>query len=254
VTGWLAVIAWALVASAVHARERRRAVLAAQAGHEIRGPLCTARLALDGLERTARVEAIDLELRRAALALDDLAGASRGRRASERPEPVDVGRVLRDGAHAWRALAAAHHGGLSVEPPDRPALVLADPLRLTQACSNLVVNALEHGGGLARVRASASAGRVRVEVSDAGPGLPAPVARLVAAARGRRTTRGHGLAIAASIAERHGGRLTSAPTTRGARLVLELPEAPPGRTLRSASSSSGPSGLRLSGPAAALES
>jgi signal transduction histidine kinase len=71
------------------------------------------------------------------------------------------------------------------------------------------------------------AGHVRVEVSDVGPGLPAPIPRLVAAARGRRTTRGHGLAIAASIAERHGGRLTAAPSTRGARIVLELPEAPP---------------------------
>jgi signal transduction histidine kinase len=225
VTGWLTLAAWALGASALRARERRRVVLAARAGHEIRGPLCAARLALEGLERSARVQAIDLELRRAALALDDLAGA--GRRRKERVERVDVGRILEDGAPAWRALARARHGGLSVEPPARPAFVLADPLRLAQACANLVANALEHGGGLARVRATTVAGRVRIEVSDGGPGLPAPIPRLVAAARGRRTTRGHGLAIAASIAERHGGRLTTASSTRGARVVLELPEAPP---------------------------
>jgi signal transduction histidine kinase len=227
VTGWLALAAWALGASALHARERRRVVLAARAGHEIRGPLCAARLALEGLERSARVQAIDLELRRAALALDDLAGAGRRGRREERVERVDVGRILEDGAPAWRALARARHGGLSVEPPACPAFVLADPLRLAQACANLVANALEHGGGLARVRATTVSGRVRVEVSDVGPGLPAPIPRLVAAARGRRTTRGHGLAIAAAIAERHGGRLTTAPSIRGARVVLELPEAPP---------------------------
>jgi signal transduction histidine kinase len=83
---------------------------------------------------------------------------------------------------------------------------------------------VEHGGGAVRVRASrVASGRVRVEVSDGGPGLPAPVAELVTAARGRRARRGHGLAIAAGIAERHGGRLAAAPSAHGARLVLDLP-------------------------------
>ena len=61
---------------------------------------------------------------------------------------------------------------------------------------------------------------------DCGPGLPAPVAELVAAARGRRSARGHGLAIAAAVADSHGGRLASLPAARGAHLVLELPAAP----------------------------
>jgi K+-sensing histidine kinase KdpD len=34
---------------------------------------------------------------------------------------------------------------------------------------------------------------------------------------------GHGLPVAASVAAAHGGRLLSAPSERGARLVLELP-------------------------------
>ncbi len=66
----------------------------------------------------------------------------------------------------------------------------------------------------------------RIEVRDAGPGLPAPMDELVVAARGRRSARGHGLAIAAAVAESHGGRLASLPATRGAHLVLELPAAP----------------------------
>ena len=65
-----------------------------------------------------------------------------------------------------------------------------------------------------------------IEIRDSGPGLPAPVGELVAAARGRRSARGHGLAIAAAVAERHGGRLASLPAARGAHLVLELPAAP----------------------------
>jgi signal transduction histidine kinase len=225
-SGWLALLAWALAASALHLRERRRLVLAARAGHEVRGPLCAARLALDGLEPSARVEAIEVELRRAALALEDLAGAGRGRGRGEAREPVDLGRLLRESAGAWQALAAAHGGTLEVEPA--PVLALGDRLRLAQACANLVTNALEHGGGAVRVRASSAPGRARIEVSDTGPGLPAPLPALLAAARGRRSRRGHGLAIAAAIAKRHGGRLTSLPSPDGAHLVLELPEAPPG--------------------------
>jgi signal transduction histidine kinase len=45
------------------------------------------------------------------------------------------------------------------------------------------------------------------------------------ARRGRRGTRGHGLAIASEIAARHGGRIVAAPSPRGAAVVLELPLA-----------------------------
>ena len=64
---------------------------------------------------------------------------------------------------------------------------------------------------------------MRIEVIDEGPGLPAPVAELTRRARGGRGRRGRGLAIAAEIAERHGGRLVAAPAARGARIGLELP-------------------------------
>ena len=219
--GLLALLMWALAASALHLRGRRQLVRAARAGHEVRGPLCTAQLALAGLERTARVEAIGLELRRAELALEDLSGPGRRRRPIE---PVDVAALLSGAAPAWRALAEAHGATLAVEPG--AARVVGDELRLAQACGNLVANAIEHGGGLVRAQSSTVGGRVRVEVRDAGPGLPAPVGELVAAARGRRSPRGHGLAIAAAVAERHGGHLASVPAARGAHLVLELPGAP----------------------------
>ena len=139
-------------------------------------------------------------------------------------------------------LGAARHGGGARRgarsPPSAawrwrstrrtsPSSSTRDRLRLAQACGNLVANAIEHGGGAVHVRARTTAGGARVEVTDTGPGLPAPVPELVSAARGRRSRRGHGLALAAGIAERHGGRLASAPSPRGARLVLELPSATP---------------------------
>jgi signal transduction histidine kinase len=230
----LAVLGWIAALGAVAAselRQRRRLALVAHASHELRGPLCAARLALFALaegEAAARVAAIDLELRRAGMALDDLAAAPHGRRARDRLDVFDVGDLLREAVEGWRPLAEARGVDVVVEPPAGGALVRADRLRLAQACGNLVANAVEHGGGAVRVRATRNgSGCVRVEVSDGGPGLPAPVADLVTAARGRRARRGHGLAIAAGIAERHGGRLAAAPSAHGARLVLELPGAEP---------------------------
>jgi signal transduction histidine kinase len=216
-------LAWMLVFGALHLRGRRRGVAAAQARHEVRGPLAVAQLALGGLEPSARVEAIDLELRRAALALDDLEGG----RPGPAPRAVDIGRLLSDAAPAWTALAEDRGSALIVEPAG--LLVEGDPLRLAQACANLVANAIEHGGGHVHVRAAWMGGHVRVEVRDDGPGLPAPLPALVGSARGRRSHRGHGLAIAAAIARRHDGRLLSVPSAGGAHLVLELPEAPLGR-------------------------
>jgi signal transduction histidine kinase len=104
--------------------------------------------------------------------------------------------------------------------------LLGDRYRLAQATGNLIANAIEHGGGDVKVVGRLEGARVRVEVTDRGPGLPAPVSQLARSARGGKGRRGRGLAIAASIARHHGGRLAAAPTERGARLVLELPASP----------------------------
>jgi signal transduction histidine kinase len=202
--------------------------LVAQASHELRGPLHAALLGLHGLGEPGdgtRLAAIDLELRRAARAVEDLSAAAGGRRAADSAAPVELGELLEDAGVAWELLAAQRGVALSVEAPPRPLVVRADRLRLAQALANLVVNAVEHGGGAVGVRVREAGASARVEVTDGGPGLPAPLAELVAAARGRRERRGHGLALAAVIARRHGGRLVTAPSPRGARLVLELPLA-----------------------------
>jgi signal transduction histidine kinase len=232
VLGWsVAALATATAALAV-ARLRCAAAASARAGHEVRGPLCTALLGLERLAAGADagvLAAVELELRRAALALDELHGRRGRARAGERgrDEIVDVGDLLAAAHPGWSALAAAHGARLALEAP-HGLVVHGERLRLAQACGNLVANAVEHGGGDVAVRARALGRTVRVEVTDAGPGLPALVPALLA--RGRRfgahpPRRGHGLAVAARVAARHGGRLAAGPSPRGARMVLELPAA-----------------------------
>ena len=237
--GWLVALpAWGLLLVA-RSRDRTRAALVAEAGHELRGPLCAARLALEGVgagrpEWARRVAAADLELQRAGRALDDLAAAGRGTRseAGDAVVPVDVSALLARAAPGWRALARAHGAELAVGEGTRGVIVLGDAVRLVQGLGNLVANAAEHGGGTVRVDVRASGSEARLEVADGGVGLPAPVAALAAAGRRGAGRRGHGLAVAERIARGHGGRLAAAPAATGARLVLELPRVAAGEGSR----------------------
>ncbi len=230
----LAAVAFlAALASAFELRRRREMV--ARACHELRGPLTAVRLSLATMERRLeappeRLAALDLELRRAGLALDDFAAARSGRRLIDRTEPVEVAELLEEQYESWHVVAGAFDSQVRLGTLLPGAMVNADRLRLAQAVSNLVANALEHGPGRVELTARVVGCRhVRIEVIDEGPGLPASVADLTRRARGGRGRRGRGLAIAAEIAERHGGRLVAAPTSQGARIGLELP------ALRSAS-------------------
>lgn len=220
--GWLAFGTAAGAALALRVAQVRRRELVARACHEVRGPLTAARLGLHGIEGRPAA-AIDLELRRAARALDDLALAPAGRRAADTPERVGVRALLAAEAAAWAPFARAQGRDVRLRWTGPDALVAADPVRLAQAVGNLVANAVEHGGGTVELRGAPAGGLVRVEVSDEGPGLRAPVRELTRGARGGRGARGRGLAIAGEIVRRHGGRLAAAPSARGARLVVELP-------------------------------
>lgn len=224
--GWIAASALAVALGVVVRRRRTRDELTARACHELRGPLTAAELALHGLGRRGLpVAPAQAELARARLALADLAAAPHGAREADRPAAVDVSALLARHEAAWRALAEASGARLRVHRPTAhaPASVHGDPGRIAQAVANLVANAAEHAGGVVHVAVRATRGTVAVEVRDAGPGLPAPVAELIARPRAGRGTRGRGLAIAADVAARHGGHLATAPAARGARLLLVLP-------------------------------
>ena len=242
--GWLAASGAGMVAGGAWRALTGRMETVARACHELRGPLTAARLGLQlgastGDLSPARLRAIDLELGRAALALEDLDGARvRGPACRRVPEPVDLAELVADLVEAWRPCAAA--GGAELEPSwtgTTSVVVWGERLRMAQALGNLIANAIEHAGGAIEVRGGVIAGAgvaldgharaeaewARVEVIDGGPGLPAPLSDLIGRRRHGRDCRGRGLAIAAAMAASLGGRLVAMPSDRGARLGLELP-------------------------------
>jgi signal transduction histidine kinase len=232
VSGWLAASGAAgagVVAGAAWRVLAGRMESVARACHELRGPLTAARLGLQlgattGELSPARLRAIDLELGRAALALEDLDTAGRRGGPFRRPlEPVDMQQLVGDSVEAWLGAAAARGVDLRASWAGDSPTVWGDRLRLAQATGNLIANAIEHGGGVVSVRGRGEPGRVRIEVIDGGPGLPAPVSELARRPHAGRGRRGRGLAIAVAVITSHGGRLSAAPSAHGARLVVELP-------------------------------
>src|SRR5690349_17515141 len=147
----LAVAGWASAVLAVviglGARRSRGATLetAARISHELRGPVTAARLGLQLGARAAelspaRLRAIDLELGRAALALEDLSHIGCARLPIRGWERVEVGELLADSVEAARVCVAdqaACDGGRTVElrldPGGACVRVWGDRLRLAQA-------------------------------------------------------------------------------------------------------------------------
>jgi signal transduction histidine kinase len=229
--GWLAAGLATLVAVLIRRSQAGATESTARVVHELRGPLAAARLGLhtgvrDGELTPARLRAVDLELARAGLALDDLTHVGRGGQPPRSlREEVEVSQLVADSVEARRPSAAARGGTIALRWSGDAGRVCGDRVRLAQATGNLIANAIEHGGSPIEVRGRVEGGAVWIEVLDAGPGLPAPLAELARRPRRGRGTRGRGLAIASSIAEQHGGRIAAAAAPAGARLVLELPLA-----------------------------
>lgn len=238
-SGWLLATVGVSVAILLRLQLVRHLESVARACHELRGPLTTVQLGLELGARNAhppppRLRAIELELGRATLALEDLSGLRVTRRQPRttcaRREPVDMAELVADCVEAWRASTPAHGARIQLQRGGSGLRVIGERLRLAQAVGNLIANAVEHGGGEVTVALRAERGLIRVEVRDEGPGLPAAIDELTVRRRsGARRAggfeRGHGLAIASAIAVGHGGRLSAAPSERGARLLLSLPAA-----------------------------
>jgi signal transduction histidine kinase len=237
ITGWAAAVVATLAAWHLAAARREQVT---RACHELRGPLTAARLGIESGVRLGelavdRMRAVEQELDRAVLALEDLgvaferprlpgADGAQGRGAAIRGSAVSsIDAVVSRSAEAWRPFAMTHGVELRMSRTST-ALVRCERRRLAQAVGNLIANAIEHGGGVVDVRTREDDLTVRLEVIDDGPGLRAPVVQIVRAARRGRGSRGRGLAIATEIVTQHGGRISCAPSERGARMVLELPK------------------------------
>ena len=227
-------------ADALEQRVRRDARFASDVSHELRSPLTTLvnvaevlshhQDELSGASREA-IALLTSVLQGFQRMVIDLLEISRGDQDADEfaPEPVDLSELVHD------VVAAARLDCPDIPPtePD-PVIVPADRRKLDRIVANLVDNAHQHGGGLVRVGVTRHDHMVRLEVDDAGPGVPVELREriferfargVVSGSRGSSTGSGLGLALVAQHVAQHNGRVwVEERPGGGARFVVCLPE------------------------------
>jgi len=222
---------------AVVAQERR---FVADASHELRSPLAILKMELEDAlsgeksapELRAAIASSNAEADRIShLARDllTLAQADGGGLGIERAQ-LRIDETIRRVRQRFVRRAGSQGRTILASVPSA-IIVHADPLRVEQALSNLLDNALRHGQGTIVLSAESGRGFVDIRVADSGPGFPehylhAAFERFSRPDQGRTGDgTGLGLSIVASIARAHGGE--AYVTNRiggGADAWIRLPE------------------------------
>ncbi len=150
------------------------------------------------------------------------------------PRPILAPQRLQPVVESVTALYAGTHRNIAfhVEVPDDLPDLLLDQEQMKRVFINLIKNAIEvmPDGGSVRITARAGEGghRVRIEVADDGPGIPAEDLSRLFEPYFSRTKKGGGLGLAIVdriVADHHGSIRAEQNQPRGARFVMELPVA-----------------------------
>jgi len=234
------------VTQAVAAEKRDLlARLLGRLAHEIRNPLSSLDIHVQLLEEdlgvlspeqrqslTSRLEIIHGELHRLESIVEhflQLAGPS-----ALDLEPVAISRIVNHVCELLRPEAAARQIQIATCVPDALPELMADPVRLTQALMNLVINAMQAVERLGRIEVNASSDgeRILLVVQDTGPGIAPEKLASVFEPYFTTKTEGHGLGlwIAQQIVASHGGALRAGNGPAGGALFtmvlpLKRPEA-----------------------------
>jgi signal transduction histidine kinase/ActR/RegA family two-component response regulator len=211
--------------SALRETDRRKDEFLAVLAHELRNPLAPIRYAVQLLDLPASDErrrrwghdVIARQVQRMALLLDDLLDVSRitrGRLELQK-ERVSLGTIVSTAVETARPLIDSKHHRLQLELPGEDLSLHADPLRLSQALSNLLTNAAKYTdpGGQIRLQVTLDDEGLSLAVRDTGIGLDAAaLPRLFRMFSQLDQSRdraegglGIGLALVKGLVELHGG-------------------------------------------------
>lgn len=230
---------------ALREADRRKDEFLATLAHELRNPLAPIRHATHLLGTTAATEqqrqwgreVIARQVQHMALLLDDLLDVSRitrGRLDLKR-EYVSLSQIVGAAVETARPLIDAKQHRLEVRLPATPVGLNVDPLRISQALSNLLTNAAKYTDSGGRVALTAETGPdgLSITVDDNGIGLTAGAmshvfemfSQVESALERSQGGLGIGLALVQGLVTLHGGSVEAASEGpgRGSRFTVRLP-------------------------------
>ena len=228
---------------------RRRDDFLAMLAHELRNPLAPMRNAV-WLQRdiplqhpllTKTREILERQVTHMSRLVDDLLDVARLERGkiTLALQPIDLNSAILAAVEACLPMIRSRSHTVETALEKEPLYVQADPVRLEQLLSNVLVNACKFtpSGGRIEVTTCARGNTAVAAIEDNGIGMqPEQVESLFAPfVQGERSLArsggglGIGLSIARAIAELHGGTIEarSAGLNRGARFELSLPRVEP---------------------------
>lgn len=204
---------------------REKDVMLGAIGHDLRTPLTSLRIEVEGIADDDHRAAMIAQIERLS---DDFEGILSLARSPDniRKENHDLTKLI-----ARVAQDFTQQGSAVTIAPCPPVMALIDPLAMRRAVANLVDNALRYGTA-ASIRAERNQRSACIIVEDQGPGIPDHLLEEAASAFVRlepsrnRMTGGHGLglAIVAAIARAHGGSVSLANRSGGGlRAAITVP-------------------------------
>jgi len=217
-------------------------VLAAGVAHEVNTPLtgissyAQLLLAETGPDdpRRALLEKVERQTFRASRIVSNLLDFAR--KPGVERKSIEIHGLLTDTGDLLRERFSTRGIRYELVSADEPIRILGSEGELQQVFTNLLLNAvdaMEEVGSRVTIRTRVEDDRLRVEIDDDGPGVPASAREAIfqpffTTKRGKGGT-GLGLTICQSIVEQHGGRITFRNLEpRGCRFTVELPLASEG--------------------------
>ncbi len=229
--------------------DQRKDAFIAMLGHELREPLAAFEYGIASIQGAYRdgsappPELIDIlrrQIRQMGALVEDIVDIARIRhnRLELRLRPLRVADVVRDALDANAGALERAGQAIEVACADDAMRIMADPMRMTQVLTNLLVNAIRHGRSDRPVElvARREGNHALIEVRDHGPGLSRKMQRTIfdafsapaeGAEESSRVGLGLGLSLVRSLVESHAGTIAVASEGkgRGTCFTLRLPLA-----------------------------
>lgn len=220
------------------------------ASHELRTPLTNIRGYLEALQDAVKegeppdpafLDTLHSNVLRMEDLVNDLLQLSRAESAHLALSREDISLpALLDRVAFLHRPVAVRQGKMFLVETGEDIMFHADFRSLSLAVSNLVDNAIRHGGehGCVRLRGSGREGEILIEVEDDGPGIPPEhlpriFERFYRVDKGRSREiggTGLGLSIAKHIVEAHGGTIhVESRVGKGTKFLIRIPAGIPSR-------------------------